>query len=137
MSYEGPLRVREEVLSDGLSTVVGVLKFRVSEVVAEGDTLVAIDDDDVVLVEDEIVDKHWLSQYVFRGSRRSPGGVPLALDSDWMLISDDQTSRERSEVFSSKGASNTSYSCSFSTRCDDLITRSNVLRVCSSLEAGL
>jgi hypothetical protein len=103
---------------------------------AEGDTLVAIDNDDMVLVEDEIVYKHWLSQHVFRGSRCSPGSVPLAFDFDWMLVSDDQTSRERSEVFSSKGASNTSYSCSLTTGRDDLITSSNVLCVCSSLKAG-
>jgi hypothetical protein len=56
---------------------------------AEGDTFVAIDDDNMVLVEDEIVDKHWFSQDIFRRSRCSPGGMPLALDSDWMFVSDD------------------------------------------------
>jgi hypothetical protein len=103
---------------------------------AEGDTFVAIDDDDMVLIENEIVDKHWFSQDVFRGSRRSPGGVPLALDSDWMLVCNDQTSRKRSEILSSEGASNTSYGCSLTTRCDDLVTSSYVFSILSNLEAG-
>ena len=89
MSDVGPFRVCKEIFSDGFSPPVRVLNLRISEVMAKGDTFVAIDDDDVVLVEDKIVDKHWFSQDVFRRSRCSPGGMPLALDSDWMLVSDD------------------------------------------------
>ena len=112
MSDEGPLRVREEVFSDGLSTVVGVLKFRVGEVVAEGDTLVAIDDDNVVLIEDEVVDPHRFSQFVLEGSGGSLWGVPLALNSHRMLVGDEQTSWKSSEISGPEGAYYTSDSSS-------------------------
>jgi hypothetical protein len=55
---------------------------------AESNTFVAIDDHDVVLVEDEVVYPHWLSQFELRGSRRNLGGIPLALDSHWMVVGD-------------------------------------------------
>jgi hypothetical protein len=53
---------------------------------AEGNTFVAIDDDDVVLIEDEIVNPHWLGQLELRGSWCNPWGVPRALDFHWMLV---------------------------------------------------
>jgi hypothetical protein len=81
--------VCKQILSDGFGPPVRVLNLRISKVMAEGDTFVAIDDDNMVLVEDEIVDKHWFSQDIFRRSRCSPGELPLALDSDWMFVSDD------------------------------------------------
>jgi hypothetical protein len=65
--------VCKEILSDGFSPPVSVLKLRIGEVMAKGDAFVAIDNDDMVLVKDKIVDIHWLGQYVFRGSRCSPG----------------------------------------------------------------
>ena len=69
MCDEGPFRVCKQILSDGFGPPVRVLNLRISEVMAEGDTLEAIDDDDVVLVENEIVYIHWFSQDVFRRSR--------------------------------------------------------------------
>ena len=134
MSDEGPFRVREEVLSDGLSTVVGVLKFRVGEVVAEGDTLVAIDDDDVVLIEDEVVDPHRFSQFVLEGSGGSLWGVPLALNSHRMLVGDEQASRKRSEASCPERACDASDSSSLATRSNDLITSSDVFSIFSGLE---
>ena len=112
MSDERPLRVREKVFSDGFGTVVGVLEFGIGEVVAEGDTLVAIDDDDVMLIEDPAVNVHGFSQLVLEGSGRSLWCVPLALNSHRMLVGDEQTSWKSSETSGPERACYTSDSSS-------------------------
>jgi hypothetical protein len=130
------LRVRKEIFGDSIGTEVGILKFRVFEVVPESDTLIAVHDDDVVLVEDEVVDPHWLRKFIFERSGCSPGGVPFAFDSDWVFVRDNQASWERSEISSPKRTSDTSDSCSLTTGSDDLITSSDVLSVLGCLEVG-
>jgi hypothetical protein len=86
---ERPLRIREEIFGDRISTEVGVLEFRVFEVMAESDTLITVHDDDVMFVEDEVVDPHRLRKFVFEGSGCSPGGMPFASNPDWVLVRDD------------------------------------------------
>jgi hypothetical protein len=130
------LRVREEIFGDSISTEVGILEFRVLKVVTESDTLIAVHDDDMVLVEDEIVDPHRLRKFVFERSGCIPGGVPFAFDPDWVFVRDDQAPWERSEISSPERTSDTSDSCSLTTGSDDLITSSDVFSVLGCLETG-
>ena len=102
----------------------------------KGDTLVSIDDDDVMLVEDEVVYPHRLCQFVLEGSRCGPGGTPLSFDFDWMFVGNDQASWKRSKILSPKGACYTSDSSSLTSRSDNLIASSNAFSIFSCLEVG-
>jgi hypothetical protein len=103
---------------------------------AKSNTFVAIDNDDVVFIEDKIVNPHWLGQLELRGSRSNPWGVPLALNFHWMLVGDEQASRKISETSCPERACYASYSSSLTTSSNDLIPSSDVFGVFGSLEPG-
>lgn len=82
----------KEVLSDLVSTVIGVLGHGVSQVVAESNTLVPIDQEHMACVKHKVVNVGRLLKLRHLTNSHLPRHLPLTLYSHWVVVGDQQIS---------------------------------------------